>query len=535
VAAGALERAAQWLEHEPGAAPETRFAELAHHHHRALALGDPERALECAQRAAERAAQLGAWDQAAQHYEQALAAVEHARPPAPERRLGVLLALGEACRLSGERTRRREVLAQAMALARVLGRVEELARAAVGFSDLQDWGVRDDAARRAVAEALAALGDATGVARARLLTRLAYFGVLHDSLPESRPVAREAVDLACASGDPEAIQDALYVLHFALGGPDHVEERARLADETVQFGSASASSDRALISLVDLASDCVMVGDLAGARRFRSRADAVAGERPTPAMRWHCGVYDTGLALLEGRFAEVTPLAEQALLVGRRAEHPYARGVHGGQRALLAYERGDFAGLLAFFEPVLGALEGPQHWVQAKVARARLAVGRVNEARGQLAALAREDFADVPRNLRWTATLVELAGLCAELDDVARAKPLFELLAPVEHQHGAMPIVVFYGGPVRFALARLCETLGRRDDALALGQEARAATLALGARPALARIDLFLGQLAALRDRRRARASLEASAQLAGELGMAALAASARGALESLQ
>jgi len=97
-----------------------------------------------------------------------------------------------------------------------------------------------------------------------------------------------------------------------------------------------------------------------------------------------------------------------------------------------------------------------------------------------------------------------------------------------------MPIVVFYGGPVRFALARLCETLGRRDEALALAQEARTSALELGARPTLARIDLFLGQLGALRDRRRARAPLEASARLADELGMAGVAAAAKKALDSL-
>lgn len=527
-------RAAQWLEREHAPALEPVIAELAHHHHRALALGDPERALECAQRAAERAAQLGAWEQAARHYEQALAAAAHIRPADPERRLGVLLALGEACRLSGERKRRREVLSEAMELARSLGLRDELARAAIGFSDLQDWGVRDAEARRAVGEALDALEGASGVNRARLLTRLAYFDVLHEDCEASRPIARQAVELARASGDPEALQDALYVLHFALGGPDHVAERVRLADETVQFGSASRSADRALIALVDLASDCLMVGDVSGARRYRTRADVVAGERPTPAMRWHQGVHDTGVALLEGRFEQVGSMAEEALLVGRRAEHPYARGVHGGQRALLSWERSEFAGLLAFFEPVLGALEGPQHWVQARVARARVAVGRADEARAQLESLAAADFVDVPRNLRWTATLVELALLCAELDHVERAKPLYELLAPVEHQHAVMPIVVFYGGPVRFALARLCETLGRRDEALALAQEARTSALELGARPTLARIDLFLGQLGALRDRRRARAPLEASARLADELGMAGVAAAAKKALDSL-
>ena len=87
-----------------------------------------------------------------------------------------------------------------------------------------------------MSEALAAIGPAPGVARARLLTRLAYFDVAraHES---ARPIAREAVELARTAADPEALQDALYVLHFALGGPDHVDEREQLGEEIVRVAS----------------------------------------------------------------------------------------------------------------------------------------------------------------------------------------------------------------------------------------------------------------------------------------------------------
>ena len=524
-------RAAQCLEREHAADLDAVVAELAHHHHRALALGDPERAYETARRAAERAAQLGAWELAVQHYEQAAAAVSHARPLDPARRLEVLLSLGEACRLSGERARRRDVLSQALALARSLGRTEDLARAAIGFSDLQDWGVRDDAARAAVSEALAAVGDSAPVARARLLTRLAYFDVQGD-FERARTVAREAVELARAAGDPEALQDALYTLHFALGGPDHVDERARLGGETLRSASVSRSADRALIAVLDRASDRLMVGEAPAARALRLEADAIGGGNPTPAMRWHSGVYDTGMALLEGRFADADALAQDTFVVGRRAEHPYAAGVLGGHRSLLAHERGDFAELLALFEPVLGAVQGPQHWVRTMVAHGQLALGREAVARAHFETLASHGFVDVPRNLRWTATLVQLAFLCADLDDPERAKPLHALLAPVEHQHGVMAIALLYGGPVRFALARLCETLGRRDDALALYAEARAAAEAMGARPTQARIAFYHGRCIAALDRRRAKPLLAESARLAEELGMRAVAAAAHVALQ---
>jgi DNA-binding winged helix-turn-helix (wHTH) protein len=523
-------RAAQRLEREHEGDAASVIAELAHHHHRALAVGDAGRALGFALQAAEQATQLGAWEQSAQHYEQAVAALAHVRPLQPERRLNVLLSLGETCRLSGERTRRREVLAQAMKLARELGRTDDLARAAIGFSDLQDWGVRDDAARSAVTEALAAVGEAGGIARGRLLTRLAYFDVrsAHETAQES---AREATALARAARDPEALQDALYVLHFSLGGPDFTAEREQLGEEIVRVASASRSGDRALISLLDLASDRVMLGDAPGARAFRARADVISGERPPPAMRWNRGVYDTGIAILEGRFDEAAALARDTFVLGRRVEHPYARAVFNGHRVMIAYERGDYTEVLAILEPALGASEGPQHWVQAVIARARLALGRVDQARVLYEGLARDGFTDIPRNLRWTGTLVTVALLCAELDDAARAKSLEGLLAPVEHQHGVLPMAILYGGPVRYALARLSETSGRSDDSAALYEEALEAAREVGARPMQARIALQLGASISARDRRRARPLLDESARLAEELGMADVAAKAREAL----
>jgi len=107
------------------------------------------------------------------------------------------------------------------------------------------------------------------------------------------------------------------------------------------------------------------------------------------------------------------------------------------------------------------------------------------------------------------------------------------LLAPVEHQHGVLPIAICYGGPVSFALACLCETLGQREDAVALYEQARASAEALGARPMQARIALHLGVCLAARDRRRGTPVLQESARLATELGMAAVAAAARAALDA--
>jgi DNA-binding winged helix-turn-helix (wHTH) protein/tetratricopeptide (TPR) repeat protein len=525
------QRAARRLAQQHADDPEPVIAQLAHHHHRGLAVGDAEQAFACAARAAERATRLLAHEQAALHHEQALAALDHLETRDPARRLATLLALGEALRLSGERARRREVFGEALERARALGLPRELARAAIGLCDLSEWGVGDPATEAALAEALAAVGDGPSPERARLATRVAYLRTL-TSRTEAEPRAREAVAMARALDDPDTLQDALYALHLTIGGPDDFAEREALTDEMQRAAGASASGDRALIALLDVACDRLTRGDVPGARQRREQARALAGERPPPSMVWHCLVYDSGIALLEGRLEEAEAHAREALQVGRRIEHPFALGCSRAHAALLARERGDSAGVLTQLGPALPARQGPTHWVKALVARAQLALGRREEARALFEDLAAGGFGDVPRNVRWTATLVEIAGLCAELGDAGRAARLVELLAGAEAQQGILPVVVCYVGPMSGALARLHALCGDLDLALELQQQALESCLSLEARPAEARTRLELaGLLARRRQRRDAERQLRESAAIARGLGLTAVEAAARAAL----
>jgi eukaryotic-like serine/threonine-protein kinase len=471
---------AQHLERENAGDPTAMLAELAHHHYCALSVGDPDRACQAALRAAEQAARIGAWEQAAMHYEQAREAFEQVPGLDPERRLALALECTEAWRLASERSRRRRSAQRAFELARALGRPREMARAAIGLLDLQEWGVLDRNARAAIEEALAALGDAGGVEEARLVTRLAYLDV-REAHEEAARIAHRAVALARAAGDSDALQDALYTLLFSLGGPEGHGERAEIAAEIESVARSSRTADRALISLLDVSSDYLERGDRRSALRLRDAARQIGGSRPHLGMRWHLAVHDTGWALLEGRFDEIEMRARDALSVGLRAEHPYARGCFTVHSALLARARRDHAGLIDRLEPTLRANDGPIHWLKAVVARAEVAAGQATDARARFRELAARGFRDVPRNLRWTATIVECAHLCAELDDSAHAAELEALLAPHGDLHAVMPIAICYGGPVCYALARLAALRGARDEARALYRQALDACSALGA------------------------------------------------------
>jgi DNA-binding winged helix-turn-helix (wHTH) protein len=524
-------RAAEELERRHGADLERVIAELAHHHHEALAVGDPERAYTCAVRAAAQATRVYSFEKAAKHWAQAVAALDHAEPAPPERRLAALLEFGDALNLAGERARRRAVFKEAMDAARALDRPFDFARAAIGLCDLSEWAPEDEEGLAGLEAALALLPEVADAERAQLLTRIAYLSARRDPSRADHE-ARRATQLARAIGDPAVLQDAIYALHFLLAGPDHLDEREALGREAADSAKATVR-DATLVTVLDGASDLLMRGDADGARRQRGLAATLAGAAPHLARAWHFTVYDAGVATLEGHLDVAERLIEEAARIGRRIEHPYARGVHRVQSAVLARERGDDARITEIFDTSLPIRQGPMQWVQFFVARTLVELDRRDEARRLYEDLACAGFEKIPRNIRWHGTIIEAANLCADLGDADRAPSLRALLLPVADMHGVMPIAICYGGPVNRCLARLAETAGDGDEALHRYDEALAACTDLGARPARARVQVESGALL-LRcgQRQRGRTRLAEGVALAEALGMRSVVSSGRAQLE---
>lgn len=525
-------RAAEELERRHGADLERVVAELAHHHHEALAVGDAERAYLFATRAAAQAKRAFAFEKAAKHHAQAVAALDHAEPVAPERRLAALLDFGDALNLAGERARRRAVFSDAMQAARAIDRPLDFARAAIGFCDLVEWSPVDDEALAGLQAALELLPEAADTERTQLLTRIAYLFTRHDLVRAERD-ARRAVKLARGLGDPAVLQDAVYTLHFILAGPDHLDERETLAREAAESAMAAGVRDATLVTVLDIGCDQLARGDAEGARRHRALATTLAGAAPHLARAWHLAVYDAGAATLEGRFDEADRWIEEGARIGRRIEHPYAGGVHRAQSAVLARERGDDAAVVAIFEPSRGIQRRSMQWGQILLARALAAQGRREEAERLYEEHAAPGFDAIPRNIRWTDTIVEVANLCADLGDEDRVAPLRELLLPVAELHGVLPMAICYGGPISRCLARLAETLGETDEALQRYDDAIVACTELGARPTLARAQVESGALLMRRgEKQRGRSRIAEGVALAELLGMHGVVAAGRSQLE---
>jgi hypothetical protein len=229
-------------------------------------------------------------------------------------------------------------------------------------------------------------------------------------------------------------------------------------------------------------------------------------------------------AMLNGRFAEADDLIAEGL---RQA---------GSDRSFL----GDFGGQLLFLRRQQGRLSeampllryavqesGGMGLFRCGLVAALAENGDVEEARQELADLAKGDFGVVLRDLSWTVSLAFLAEAVSQLDDQAESQVVLDHLAPHSGHLAVMGWGVLCLGAVDRYLGMLELTLGRVDDAVGHLQSALAMEEGLGFAPAASRTRYWLGRALLRRggaeDRLRAKDLVEACIATAKELGMQAL------------
>ena len=225
----ALEAVAQTEEVNP--------AELAHHFLLARHLTGHEPARRYAIAAGEHATRLFAYDEAAEHYRQAIALFAPDDEPA---RCEVLLALGRAQRRAGSREAR-DTFELAAESALLRGDADQLARAALGHSArYHETGFASARRGRELLEtALASLGEDDGARRALLLSRLAEnVAFSPDQRDGAGDLSAAALAMARRLGDEDVLLTALMARHATLTHIEHLDERLVLGGEFMGMRSA---------------------------------------------------------------------------------------------------------------------------------------------------------------------------------------------------------------------------------------------------------------------------------------------------------
>jgi tetratricopeptide (TPR) repeat protein len=533
-------------------------AELARHCALAVPEVEPAVALAVIHRAAAEATGRLAHEEAAGHYAEGVRLAGLAGDSAARR--GLLLELAEAHLRAGDLAEARVRFLEAAAEARAAGDGLMLARTALGVHRAGSRSLTTHAdSIGLLQEARVALDDKKGTdegetalvdMRAQVLACLArdlVHGVGQDHV-RAVELSEQAVTLARALGDPATLALCLLAHHDALWVAGSAKRRLPVVAEMAT--AAAAAGDPVLDLEARLARFVALLelGDPAAFVAFNEAA-RTAAELRQPHYQWMVRSRQATMALLAGRLVEAEELIGEAAALAERIGEPDGWNVAFSQRLELARLRGGRPAVLAMLREMASRVgSGPgqayRPWVEVlDLVDRLLARGQAEDAM----AVVRSRLEPMgARALGWQQTWgladgAELAAEVAAVDANAVADAAGRLYQALLPSAGGMVVLggaVVCREPVAHPLGVLATVLARWEEAVGHFQDAIARGQRLGARPSVARGRCELGRVLLARgqpaDRAQAEQLLHQAADIAGELGMAAVAERASSALTSL-
>jgi predicted ATPase/class 3 adenylate cyclase len=458
-------RIAEALESLYSANLEPHLPELAHHFYQAAPGGDVQKAVEYCMRAGDRAMQLYAWEEAVEHYNRGLAALDLEQPLDHARRCDILLSLSEALWSAGDYDSAQRAAAEAVELARLQQDPQSFARAALdhsgrlpAFSTL----VRNQPAVDMLDEALAALGEGDNRIKAKVMARLAEELATHPDYQRREELCREAIAMARRLGNQRDLAFVLSATNLPLWSPQNIAERLANAMELVALGEATG--DRAAVANGHNWTYMCRLEEAGVDKEVLALCVRLVEELRLPYLRWIVHTFAVQLAMLEGRLADTLVLAEDGRRMGEEAQSQSGAFVFGMQTLWVMTLQGRLAeleqGLLAarhaypFIDAILTCVLGLDYAY----------AGRLDEARAKLEPYAAAEFVDVPRHVGWLFTIAQTAEAVAILGDSEWSKVLYRLLEP----HATLNVIVGHivaVAPVSYYLGRLATVLRDWDTA----------------------------------------------------------------------
>ena len=514
-AARALSRSA-----EPGAEDA-----VAQHLLDAQPVGEPGPALAALAQAAGAARRTAAYPRAVELLEAALR-VEGRLPEDPSRRIDLQLQLAELCARTGNGERARALARDAATRARAAADPELLARAALAYGAELRVGVVDPELVAMLEQALQVPGAASGM-RARLLARLAAALQPADDPDEPIRLAREAVSLARAAGQPEGLVAVLDAAGSALGAYAPPGERMAISQELYDRALVRGDLILAQHAAARLAVDASELGDLPQAAAAAAAHEKLGAALGHPRWRWRSALLRSMSALACGRWEDSEAAQAEAAERARAADNPAAEMI------LFLHRLGAFRARAA--GGVVEATELLSHPPPGLAAQA--AMGALMRASGLAragdVAAARQALAALPAPLalrRLPLAVVTEADVVMRIADRERAAEVLPLLGALGWPAVSWSATGYiWEGPLGHWVGGLLGVLGRWDEAVPVLEEALSLAASAGAVPVAADVRCTLALALAGRgadgDLARADGLLEAAAADAGRLGMALLAA----------
>ncbi|HET6714776.1 MAG TPA: AAA family ATPase [Actinomycetota bacterium] len=517
---------------------------IAHHFAQAAPLGDVAPAVDYSLRAAARAIDVLAYEDAAALLERTLPLL----PPEADsarRRAEILIRLGDARTRAGDTEGGRACYEQVAVIARDLGDPTMLADAALahasrayparlGLGTLIVASIFDPGTRSValLEEAVRALPAEDSSLRARTLARLATELYQFHQTERLDALSHQALDMALRVGDPKALVEALHGRHWATLSPDSIVQRLANAQEMLLVATGAANEEAAFLARHARVHCHLELCDMPGLDGELSAMEQLSARIQQPFYLWHVAALHGMRALLQGRTVDAERIVGEALEIGRVRESEYVTYMHEDAQILaIRWTQGRMEEVRDRVSDHGERYPDIPRWRNVLLAAE---LGDDRAARAEVERHARHGFADLPRDGLWLLHMCGLAQAAALIGDERRAALLYDLLLPFVDRN-AISISTLAFGPVAMRLGSLASSLGRWERAEQHFDEAAERCEALGARAVMAmllveRARMWLAR-AGPEDADRARAALDASLSISEDLDLAGIAERARAAL----
>ncbi len=489
--------------------------QLAYHYLSAGPFGDPAKAVAYAREAGAWAARQGAWQDAARHLEQALAAISPALPGADATRCDVFVELGQARRSGGMLREAHAAFDESISLADRIGDEHRMLAAAVAFGAPQLWGPREwgEIDPRLVAlleRQLDRIGDHDPGRRVRILATLAIELCFDDAALRGWGYANQAVDTARRLGQPEELGIAVSAYLWSAEITDHRPQYRAVLDEMLTGRSLDLTPQVQVILLTRLLVERIRSGELT---RFDTEF-AQAWRLATDVL--HSPEAQLALRLVEAcRYLVAGDVERAASIIGPVRQVMLSLDttwVEPGQFILDSCQMLLTGTLADHAEQVAARLVQPDHPSIPHLAAPAAALGFAQRGDIERARqITARWFTPPPRSWTWLTAVAYWAQVAAALG-VPDPAWLYDQLAPHAGELALAGHIGDCGGAVDSLLAGLAWRLGRLGEAAEHAQAGLALETRVGSRIWINRTTDLINRIGAARGHAHSRDQIAAAA-----------------------
>ncbi len=503
---------------------EPAVSRIAYHYYQSAALGNTDKAVVFALRAADSAVRMGAYEDAPQHYDHVIEMLESGGVVHDERLARAYILKGSALRLLGQAERSIDVLLEAVNRIRVLGSAGLLVDVLMSLA-ISSQHVAQQHMAPLLDRVLELLPADDSIPRAKALATLAFAQRTLEDKSRLRLFVDQALDMAGRCCDASSRCACYQLLIMALrGNPESLHRRLLLGGEYIAAARSTGSAGPLADAYYWQALHYFEAGQLGDLEVLLEQYEALSTARFGLHEYW-AGSYRVTLALLRGEWIGLEARIERLLEIGAKTRRDDADGVYGAQMFALNRDLGRLHTL------------GPQIKQIAASATTRVwepglmlicaEMGWLPEARDIFERLVARDCCAIRPDDMYVTCLVFCAETCCALSDADRAQSLYHLLSPYAEQTVNHPTAVCFGAAALY-LAMLACTANSPDLARLHFERALSLNRAMRAWPSLARTLYRYGAFLITRqteaERRLGLQQLREAEHLAQRLGMTRLA-----------